>query len=275
MQPADGLPGLAGLDTVRDQLEAWLAVVRAERARSQVGMQVHRPAWKNLIFAGGSGAGKSRAAAAVAAAYREARILPGGTVYEVGSASLVGSTARETGELVHLAADRAMGRVLMIAGADAWNSLPDGGLSVLRTLYAELSLVRHDLAVILAGDGKRLGEVLRAHPPLTARFSVVIEFPGYSPGQLADVFGALAAEAGFALGPGTADKAARVLAEAVRQGNGGGRLAVELLRQSAAAQALRITGAEVPPEVLEAGDVPDVLTPRQLADEAERPGLYL
>jgi len=65
-QDLGGLERLPGLNAVTGQLEPWFAVVRAEQARRQAGATITRPAWKNLVFTGGGGAGKSRTAEAVA-----------------------------------------------------------------------------------------------------------------------------------------------------------------------------------------------------------------
>ncbi|MGO8892010.1 MAG: hypothetical protein ACLQB1_20280, partial [Streptosporangiaceae bacterium] len=68
-----------GLETVAGQLGERIAVLRAEQARRQVGLAITRPAWKNLVFTGGPGAGKSRAARAVARVYAELGLLSSGT----------------------------------------------------------------------------------------------------------------------------------------------------------------------------------------------------
>jgi hypothetical protein len=65
-----GLADLPGLTVVSDQLAARIAVLQAEQARRAAGIEVRRPAWKNLVFTGCPGTGKSRAAVAVARAYR-------------------------------------------------------------------------------------------------------------------------------------------------------------------------------------------------------------
>ena len=64
-----GLADLAGLEAVSEQLAGPIAVLRAEQARRKAGAVVTRAAWKNLIFTGGAGAGKTRAAKAVASIY--------------------------------------------------------------------------------------------------------------------------------------------------------------------------------------------------------------
>jgi len=74
-----GLADLPGPKAVRDQLAERIAVLQAEQARRNAGMEVRRPAWKNLVFTGGPGTGKSRAAAAVARDYRDLGLLSLGT----------------------------------------------------------------------------------------------------------------------------------------------------------------------------------------------------
>lgn len=84
--------------------------------------------------------------------------------------------------------------------------LPDRGRHLLRCPYQELTFSRDhsagQLAVILAGRAGPLGDLLRASPALAARFPVVIDFPGYTAGQLAAIFAVLAGEVGLTLTPG-------------------------------------------------------------------------
>jgi hypothetical protein len=122
-------------------------------------------------------------------------------VDEVAAASVVGATPRETGVLVGETVRRAAGGIVMIPDAHAWSRLPDRGQQVLRRLYQELTEWRDDLAVILAGQPSPLRDLLRASPPLAARFPAVIGFPGHTAGQLAAIFATLAGEAGFTLTP--------------------------------------------------------------------------
>ena len=244
-QDIGGLASLRGLEAVTGQLEQWIAVVRAEQARRQAGAMISRPIWKNLVFTGGRGAGKSRAARAVTRIYHDLGILTYGHLEEVAAATLVGSTSEETGTLLGQAVREAGGSVLMITGAHAWRELPDRGQQMLARLYRELTSARDQwgdkLAVILAGHTVPVGELLDASPAMAARFPVVIEFPGYTLSQLAAVFATLAGEAGFALTPDAVDKAAAALA--LTDGGGGSgnaRAAVQLLDQARHAQARRI-----------------------------------
>jgi Holliday junction resolvasome RuvABC ATP-dependent DNA helicase subunit len=120
--------------------------------------------------------------------------------------------------------------------------------------------------------------MLDANPALAARFPAVISFPGYTAGQLADIFAVLAVEAGFTLTADAARKAAAVLAEASR-GSGNARLAVRLLDHAAVSQARRITTAAQSPDpatlsTIDAADLPA----RVHADDPpadDWPGQYL
>jgi len=284
-QDLGGLAGLPGLDAVAGQLGRWIAVVRAEQARRQAGAALSRPVWKNLAFTGGPGAGKSRAARAVARIYHELGILSYGHLDEVAAATLTGATSRETGMLVGDAVQGAVGSVLMITGVQAWRDLPDHGEQMLARLYRELTDSRDhrggQLAVILAGPADAVGELLASSPPLAARFPATIHFPGYIPGQLAAIFTTLASEAGFTLTPAAARTATAVLAQAAGQHSAGNaRLAVQLLDQAIASQAGRLIAASGPPDpaavsTITATDIPRHLHTRNAHPGDQRPGQYL
>jgi predicted ATPase with chaperone activity len=127
---------------VREQLTGWIAVVRAEQARRQARTAVGRAVWKNLVFTGGLGAGKSRVARAVARIYHQLGALSLERVLEVAAADLASPTSRETGLLVDEAVRRADGGILMITDAHTCSGLPDRGPQQLRRLYQELTQSR-------------------------------------------------------------------------------------------------------------------------------------
>ena len=285
-QDMGGLAGLAGMEAVREQLASAIAIIRAEQARRDAGMMVARPAWKNLVFTGGLGSGKSRAAAAVGRLYRQLGVLPAGHLAEVASADLAGATSQQTAQLVREAAGRGRGGILMITGAHAWAGLADRDQQVLRCLQQALTDFRGDLVVILAGQASGLRALLRARPALAARFPVIIDFRGYTAGHLAAIFATLAGEAGFTLTPAAVRKASVALGRAGRDpADGSARLAVWLLDQATARQARRITTAPQPLEpaalcTIHAADIPDQVHLRDLpglarADDDSWPGQYL
>jgi hypothetical protein len=234
------------------------------------------------VFTGGRGAGKSRVAGVVARLYCDLGLLRYGELIEIAAADLTGTTLQETGTLV-VEAIRPSGDLLIITDAHTWQALPDRGRHVLRCVYQQLTEARklrrdEELAVILSGQAGPLRDLLRASPALAARFPAVIDFPGYTAGQLAAIFAALAGEAGFTLTPEATRKAAAVLADA-DHGAGNARLAVRLLDHAAASQARRITTGPQPRDsatlsTIDAADLPEhVRAPGPSADDW--PGQYL
>ena len=282
-QDIGGLAALPGLEAVTEQLADVMAVLRAEQARRQAGIPISRPAWKNLVFTGGPGTGKSRAAQAVARAYQELGLLRFGRLIEIAAADLMGTTPRETRTLVSEAI-KPTGDVLMITDAHSWHALPDRGQHVLRCLYQQLTEARNqysndELAIILSGQAGPLRDLLRTSPPLSARFPAIIDFPSYTPAQLAAVFTTVAAEAGFTVTPAATRKAAAVLAQA-DQTSGNARQAVRLLTQAAASHAHRTLAPSQPEDpaaltTISAADIPEHLHPHDQDTDDQWPGQYL
>jgi SpoVK/Ycf46/Vps4 family AAA+-type ATPase len=261
------LLALPGLDSVRAQLDAVIAVAKAEQARQAAGVTV-RPGWKNLVFAGGPGTGKSRVAAALAQTYRLLDILPTARLHEVTRADLAGDSTSETSRLCEEAFDHTERGILLISDAHLPGDNPVQDRHVLRLLEKHLAARRDGgLVVILAGPQPQITEVLNISAQLADRFPAVITFPPYTPGELAAIFAYRAADAGFTLGPGTADAAARTLAQAAaRDDCGSARLALRLLDQTAARQARRIMTSDGTPADL------TVLTPADVPDALKTPG---
>jgi hypothetical protein len=242
--PLAALAALPGLADVAAQLDTALAVTRAEQARQAAGAAITRRAWKNLVFTGGPGTGKSRAAAAVAATYRDLGVLPSGHLAETDAADLAAPDIQHTAELVRTAASRGRGGILMITGASLWAPMHDQHQQALRCLLEVLATFRDDLAVILAGPPGPLHDLLTASPSLASRFPAIIDFPGYTPAELTAIFTTLATAAGFTVTPDATQRAAALLGQAVARtaDPGSARLAVRLLDQATACQAARRRG---------------------------------
>jgi hypothetical protein len=278
------LAELRGVDAaVRDQLDEVLAVLEVEQGRKSSGAVVRRPAWKNLVFTGGPGSGKSHAAVAVGQAYRKLGVLTTGHVIEAAARELTGDRPGETATLLAGAVKSASGGILLINAAHDWQRLPDRGQQALGHLYRQLTVCRKergdDLAVILSGQDEPLRKLLQANPPLAARFRAVVEFPGFGPAQLSAIFGTLADEAGLRLTVAAGRKAAAVLAQAdagLRSGNA--RLAVRLLNLAVARQARRVAAASSRgPDLavlstITGEDIPERLLPEEALPDEDWPG---
>ncbi len=160
------LDQLPGLDTVRAQLTAVIAVAEAEQARQAAGVRV-RPGWKNLVFAGGPGTGKSRVAALLAGIYRDLGVLPAGTLTEVTRAGLSSDHAAETARLCEEAFGRAAGGMLLVSDAHLPGPVDAQDRRALRLLTEELTARRDGgLVVILAGPAQPVSQFLDASPAL-------------------------------------------------------------------------------------------------------------
>jgi AAA lid domain/ATPase family associated with various cellular activities (AAA) len=280
------LAALPGLETITGQIADLIAVLRAEQARRQAGIEIRRPAWKNLVFTGGPGTGKSRAARALAQLYKDLGLLTYGHLIEIAAADLAGATPRDTAtQIAEVIKPR--GALLLITGAHIWHALPDRGQHLLSCLYQQMTAAHHDheghpreLAIILSGRKDPLHALLTASPPLAARFPAIIDFPGYTPAQLAAIVTMLASEAGLCLTPDAQRKAAAALAEAEkRHATGNARLAVRLLNQATTSQGRRVIAASHnldPAELATicAGDIP-VQLPVEDSPQAQQPGHYL
>jgi Holliday junction resolvasome RuvABC ATP-dependent DNA helicase subunit len=251
------LEQLPGLGSVRAQLAAVIAVTEAERARQAAGVTV-RAGWKNLVFAGGAGTGKSRVAGILARIYRDAGVLSAGTITEVSRAGLSGDHLAETIRLCDDAFDQARGGILLISDAHLPSAVPSQDRRVLQTVAEQTAANRGgDLVVILAGPEPQITLFLDDNQVLADRFPTTITFAPKTPADLAAIFTQRAAEAGFTLGHGAATKAARVLSNAGRR-SGTARLAIRLLDQATAAQARRVmtSAGQVALTVLTADDIP-------------------
>ena len=138
-----------------------------------------------------------------------------------------------------------------------------------------------ELAIILSGRNDPLHALLAASPALAARFPAIIDFPGYTPAQLAAIVTELASEAGLCLTPGGQRKAAAILADAEkRHATGNARLAVRLLNQATTSQGRRVTSASHgldPAELttIRADDIPGELPVEGSPPDEQRPGQYL
>jgi replication-associated recombination protein RarA len=240
--PLADLAALPGLATVKADIAGLIVTVRAEQARQAAGMSV-RPAWKNLVLAGGPGTGKSRVAAIIGRLYRDLGVLTSGHLAEVTRADLISEYAQGSSELVRAAVHRALGGVLLISDAyDPGGAPAARDRAATRTLQELIATHRGgNLVVILAGPAAGMRQYLAGHPALAAQFPVTIEFPGYTSEELAVIFAARARQAGFTLTPTAAGKARAVLEKTSGHPEArSARLVISLLERTSARQARRL-----------------------------------
>jgi SpoVK/Ycf46/Vps4 family AAA+-type ATPase len=254
------LDSMIGLQPVKDSIRTLVNQLNLKQRRGRG--EVVAP---HLVFLGPPGTGKTTVARMIGRIFRALGLLVAGDVVEVGRKDLVGGyigqTAIKTGERIADALDG----VLFI---DEAYSLSRGGDSrdfgqeAIDTLNQEMENLRGRLSVIAAGYPAQMQEFLASNPGLASRFTVRVEFPDYSDGELLDILRAMAAREEYTLTQGAQDRALDWFAakRAARPGEfGNGRAARGLLEQMEARLGGRIAPDATADElsIFTAQDVPD------------------
>ncbi|HEX2206167.1 MAG TPA: AAA family ATPase [Longimicrobium sp.] len=232
---------LVGLDAVKAQVRRIVAVVQANTERQKAGLKTVNPGL-HLVFTGPPGTGKTTVARLVARMYAAAGALPGSKFTEATRADLiagyVGQTAIKTNELI----DRTRPGVLFID--EAYSLTPRGevdfGHEAIATLVKAMEDHRDTFAVIVAGYGGEMTEFIESNPGLRSRFKTFIDFPDYSAGELTEIFGRMAHDAGLELAEGARARASGVFDRAAgKRDFGNARFARSLFEQAYARMASR------------------------------------
>jgi SpoVK/Ycf46/Vps4 family AAA+-type ATPase len=237
----EDLDRLVGLQSVKEQVRAVIAVVRANQARAAAGHPIVNPGL-HLVFTGSPGTGKTTVARLIARLYAASGALPGSSLTEVDRSDLVagyvGQTAIRTAEVI----ERSRPGVLFIdeAYALAPSHASDFGAEAIATIVKAMEDHRHELAVIVAGYEDEMEGFLVSNPGLRSRFKTFIRFPDYAPEELTSIFESLVNAAGLRLDPGALAKAVDVFREASREDAfGNARFARSLFEQAYTRMALR------------------------------------
>lgn len=193
---AEELERQVGLREVKEQVARLrttmqLAKVRADRGLTSGNRSLH------LAFTGPPGTGKTTVARIVARMYRGLGLLATDTVVECSRRDLVGQYLGATAQRTAAEIDSALDGVLFID--EAYTLVQEGltggdafGQEAIDTLLARMENDRDRLVVIVAGYDAEIDRFLGANEGLASRFARRIRFPGYSPGELAEIGAAMA-----------------------------------------------------------------------------------
>ncbi|MQY07805.1 AAA family ATPase [Actinomadura macrotermitis] len=271
--PEDELAGLIGLDQVKRAVRELFAEARAVHLRREAGMAAAGTRPGHLVFAGNPGTGRRTVAGIVGRVYAALGVLPEGRLVEADRADLLGEYASDTVLKVRRVVQRALGGVLVVRDAHATDPAdPARAREVIDALLAALHANPGDLLVVLTGPEAELNGMLASHPDLAALFPRMIRFPDLSAGELVQVFQRGAAEAGYALGEGVAEKVGALLRAAPRErGVANARLVAGLLEWAVAAQGRRVLADGVVDETERLDEILLADVPDSLLQARERP----
>lgn len=273
---------LVGQAPAKRELRELDARARVEEARRAAGIAAPG-ALEHMVFLGASGTGRSTVASLAGAVCARRGALSSGHLIRVRPEELVNTAVESGGTPVANTVRSALGGVLFLE--EAHTLLARSASPVVEETVRELTRVvarhRHDLLLVVSGDGEELSRLLPDHPELDALITRRVRFPDLDPDELTAVFTERAHDAGLRLAPGTAD----VVRARLRPGGPGSpaagprgaRLAADLFERTARAQAARIADLDLDDQdvlrTLTPEDVPVTTSGRE--QERSGAGLYL
>lgn len=143
----------------------------------------------HFVFAGNPGTGKTELASRLISYLDLLGVTDGtGRMVKVGEADLVAKYVGHTAPKVKDAVERALGGLLFIDEFYAIANAPHFGQEAIDCLVDQLDVHRNDFVCVVAGYPDEVDATLDLNPGLRDRFGYRIDFPDYTPRELAEIF---------------------------------------------------------------------------------------
>jgi SpoVK/Ycf46/Vps4 family AAA+-type ATPase len=257
------LHALTGLATVKNEVDDLVAFLKVQGIRKERGMAPSSIS-RHLVFYGNPGTGKTTVARLLSKIYASLGFLSKGHLVETDRSGMVAGFVGQTALKTREACDRALGGVLFIDEAYTLAGKEnDYGQEAIDTLLKFMEDNRDDLVVVVAGYPDKMAGFLDSNPGIRSRFTRIMNFQDYSPGELSSIFAGFCKEGGFTLSDTAASKARGIFGEQFIQRDkafGNARFARNLFEQCLVRHARRIT---------QAGDISDGMLTLLEEDDVE------
>ncbi|SJM71682.1 AAA family ATPase [Gulosibacter sp. 10] len=183
------LDGLVGLEPVKSWVRDLTREAEANARLAQLGAGLERPTY-HMVFTGNPGTGKTTVADIIARLFYNLGILATPTVKVVDRSDLVGAFIGHSERNTTKAIDEAMGGVLFVDEAyqlHVEGTTNDFGRMAIETFMTRLENDRDRFVAIFAGYTDEMDAFLGANPGLRSRIPLRIEFPDYTPEEVARI----------------------------------------------------------------------------------------
>lgn len=190
--PESVFDGLVGMDEQKEML-IKLSTAVAKHGRSAVECF-------HFVFVGNPGTGKTELASRLVS-YLDSLGVTDGThkMVKVSGSELMADYVGQTGNKVRRIVDSAVGGMLFVDEFYGLSVKDAGGYGheAIDALTERLDTLQDKLVCVVAGYPKEVDQTLDLNPGLRDRFGYRVEFPDYTPDELAEILESIACRRGF------------------------------------------------------------------------------